>query len=143
MFESCAFGPWALRRILRDAPGERDHVLAWGVVTERRGGLPEVWSIVVALIPGIGPVVGAMLGGSGRPSVLLVTRTRLVVLDGKRKPGAKGWVRWEAELGSAEIRKEGWTFVVRDGEGGGLVRLRPACGEEGVDRVLKALASGS
>ncbi len=142
-FENCVFGPWALRPVLRADSGARDHVLAWGVVSERRGGLPDLWALLLALVPGFGPVIATIFGGGTRPTVLMVTRDRLVLLDGKRKPGAAGWVRWESGLGGLEMRKDGWTYVIRSEEAGKVIRLRPACGEEGVDAVLRSLAKGA
>ncbi len=142
-FENCAFGPWALRRLLREGIGLRDRALAWGVVSEQRGLMTDVWPVIVALVPAIGPVFGAMLGGSGRPSVLVLTQTRLLLLDGKRKPGSRDWVRWEAPLGTLVIARRGRSFVARSGEEGVGVRVRPACGEERVDAALRALSKAS
>lgn len=141
-FSSCEFGPWALRRVLREEIGPRDRALSWGVVTVRRGDMSEWLVLAASMTPVVGPLLGVALGGVARPGVLVVTRTRLVLLDGGKRPGARGWVRQEIGLGNVEVVRKRSSFVVR-AEGEGVSRsITPNRNAKTLRETLRALSEG-
>lgn len=79
-FSNCAFGPFALRSLLRAKllPGER--VIGWGVVERGASGAALTLQLGLSMAPVLGPLLAAAMMNPKR-RFLILTDSRLLVLD--------------------------------------------------------------
>lgn len=77
-FANAVFGPWRLRHVLHRLMDPDEKLIGWGVVQPGSSAWAVFSSAAMAMVPGVGSILGAMSSSN------LARRRRVAVLTSKR-----------------------------------------------------------
>ncbi len=117
-FNSCVYGPWRVRPVLRAHVAEGERVVAWGMTHRPATSSANLLAIAISMAPFIGPFLAPALMRR-EPRLLILTDRRLLFLRTDRKPANRrgridrSAVALEAPLDDVVVRASAGWFEVR------------------------------
>lgn len=108
-FGNAAFGPWRMRPLLRAVFEPDERLIGWGVVQPAGGAWSKMSTAMMAFLPIVGPIVGAMTttNEARKRRVAVLTSRRLLMLraDAQRLDAAS--IAFNELLELLEFESEG------------------------------------